>query len=160
VSLLATSREDLRIAGEYVYRVAPLSVPTDDDEDFDVILAQSSVQLFLARMSAAHSSSLADRNDLIEVGAICRRLDGIPLAIEFAAARATTLGIKQVAARLDDRFGLLTSGRRTALPRHQTLHAALDWSYDLLTEAERRLLRRSAIFPAGFTAGAVSAVLD
>jgi predicted ATPase/DNA-binding winged helix-turn-helix (wHTH) protein len=159
-SLLATSREDLRIAGEYVYRVAPLSVPTDEDEDVDVIMAQSSVQLFLARTSAPRSPSLTNRDDLIEVGAICRRLDGIPLAIEFAAARANTLGVKQVAARLDDRFGLLTSGRRTALPRHQTLHAALDWSYDLLTEAERRLLRRSAIFPAGFTAEAAAAVLD
>jgi predicted ATPase/DNA-binding winged helix-turn-helix (wHTH) protein len=159
VSLLATSREDLRIEAEYVYRVSPLSVPTDQDEDPDVILAQSSVQLFLAKMAAARSSFLPDRDALIDVGVICRRLDGIPLAIEFAAARAATLGVKQVAARLDDRFGLLTSGRRTAVPRHQTRHAALEWSYDLLPESERRLLRRTAVFPSGFTSEAAAAVL-
>jgi predicted ATPase len=158
VSVLATSRENLRIVGEYVYRVGPLSVPTEQDLEPDVILAQSAVQLFIARINAAQAAFSPDPADLIQVAAVCRQLDGIPLAIEFAAARAATLGLAQVAARLDDRFGLLTAGRRTALPRHQTLRATLDWSYELLSEGERRLLRRSAIFPAGFTLEAAAAL--
>jgi predicted ATPase/DNA-binding winged helix-turn-helix (wHTH) protein len=158
VSVLATSRENLRIVGEYVYRVGPLSVPTEQDLEPDVILAQSAVQLFIARVKAAQAAFSPDPANLLQVAAVCRRLDGIPLAIEFAAARAATLGVAQVAARLDDRFGLLTAGRRTALPRQQTLRATLDWSYELLPEWERRLLRRSAIFPAGFTLEAASAV--
>jgi non-specific serine/threonine protein kinase len=151
VSVLATSRENLRIVGEYVYRVGPLSVPTEEDVEPDVILAQSAVQLFIARLNSAEAAFSPDPANLLQVAAVCRRLDGIPLAIEFAAARAASLGLAQVAARLDDRFGLLTAGRRTALPRQQTLRATLDWSYELLSEWERRLLRRSAIFPAGFT---------
>jgi predicted ATPase/DNA-binding winged helix-turn-helix (wHTH) protein len=158
VSVLATSRENLRIVGEYVYRVGPLSVPTDQDQEPDVILAQSAVQLFVARINATQAAFSPDPANLLQVAAICRQLDGIPLAIEFAAARAATLGIAQVAARLDDRFGLLTGGRRTALPRHQTLRATLDWSYELLSERERRLLCRSAIFPAGFTLEAAAAI--
>jgi predicted ATPase/DNA-binding winged helix-turn-helix (wHTH) protein len=158
VSVLATSRENLRIVGEYVYRVGPLSVPTDEDLEPDAILAQSAVQLFIARLNAAQAAFSPDPANLIQVAAVCRRLDGIPLAIEFAAARAATLGLGQVAARLDDRFGFLTAGRRTALPRQQTLRATLDWSYELLSEWERRLLRRSAIFPAGFTLEAASAL--
>jgi predicted ATPase/DNA-binding winged helix-turn-helix (wHTH) protein len=158
VSVLATSRENLRIVGEYVYRVGPLSVPTEEDVEPDVILAQSAVQLFIARLNSAEAAFSPDPANLLQVAAVCRRLDGIPLAIEFAAARAASLGLAQVAARLDDRFGLLTAGRRTALPRQQTLRATLDWSYELLSEWERRLLRRSAIFPAGFTLDAASAV--
>jgi predicted ATPase len=93
------------------------------------------------------------------IAAICRDLDGIPLAIEFAAARAATLGIQPVADGLRDRFALLSSGRRTALPRHQTLRAVLDWSYEPLPESERLLLRRLAVFPAGFTLEAAVAVM-
>jgi predicted ATPase/DNA-binding winged helix-turn-helix (wHTH) protein len=158
VSVLATSRENLRIVGECVYRVGPLSIPTEQDQEPDVILAQSSVQLFIARINATQDAFSPDPANLLQVAAICRQLDGIPLAIEFAAARAATLGLAQVAARLDDRFGLLTAGRRTALPRHQTLKATLDWSYGLLSERERRLLCRSAIFPAGFTLEAAVAI--
>ena len=158
VSILATSRENLRIVGEYVYRVGPLSLPNEQDREPDVILAQSAVQLFIARTSAAQAAFSPDSANLLQVAAVCRRLDGIPLAIEFAAARAATLGVAQVAARLDDRFGFLTAGRRTALPRQQTLRATLDWSYELLSEWEQRLLCRSAIFPAGFTLEAASAV--
>jgi predicted ATPase/DNA-binding winged helix-turn-helix (wHTH) protein len=158
VSVLATSRENLRIVGEYVYRVGPLSVPTEDDREPDVILAQSAVQLFIARINTAQAAFSPDPVNLIQVAAVCRQLDGIPLAIEFAAARAATLGLAQVVARLDDRFGLLTAGGRTALPRHQTLRATLDWSYELLSEGERRLLCRVAIFPAGFTLEAAAAV--
>jgi predicted ATPase/DNA-binding winged helix-turn-helix (wHTH) protein len=160
VSVLGTSRENLRIEGEYVYRVAPLSVPSAEDQEPDVILAQSAVQLFVNRMSASRPAFLPDPGELLEIAAICRQLDGIPLAIEFAAARASSLGLKQVAARLGDRFGLLTAGRRTALPRHQTLYATLDWSYELLPDEERRLLRRVAIFPAGFTVAAATAVVS
>jgi predicted ATPase/DNA-binding winged helix-turn-helix (wHTH) protein len=158
VSVLATSRENLRVVGEYVYRVGPLSVPTEHDLEPDVILAQSAVQLFITRINATQAAFLPDPANLLRIAAVCRQLDGIPLAIEFAAARASTLGLAQVAARLDDRFGLLTAGRRTALPRHQTLRATLDWSYDLLSEWERRLLRRSAIFPAGFALEAAVAI--
>ena len=159
VSVLATSRENLRIVDEYVYRVGPLSIPTEQDLEPDVILAQSAVQLFMARINAAQAAFSPDSANLLQVAAVCRRLDGIPLAIEFAAARAATLGLAQVAARLDDRFGLLTAGRRTALPRQQTLRATLDWSYDLLSEWERRLLCCLAIFPGGFTLEAASAVV-
>jgi predicted ATPase len=113
----------------------------------------------MARINAAQAAFSPDPANLLQVAAVCRRLDGIPLAIEFAAARAATLGLAQVAARLDDRFGLLTAGRRTALPRQQTLRATLDWSYDLLSEWERRLLCCLAIFPAGFTLEAASAVV-
>src|SRR6267378_4479470 len=92
------------------------------------------------------------------IAAICRRLDGIPLAIDFAATRVASLGLHQVAAGLDDRLQMLTSGRRTALPRHQTLRATLDWSYDLLPEPERLVMRRLAIFAGDFTAEAASLV--
>ncbi len=94
------------------------------------------------------------------IAAICRHLDGIPLAIEFAAARAATLGVEQVATGLRDRFALLTSGRRTALPRHRTLRATLDWSYQLLTVPERELLQRLAIFAGPFALDAACAVAD
>jgi predicted ATPase len=102
---------------------------------------------------------LPTNENLPAIIAVCRRLDGIPLAMEFAAARAATLGVREVAARLDDRFRLLTDGRRTALPRHQTLRATLDWSYELLPRLEQRLLRRLAIFPSGFTLEAASAIM-
>jgi predicted ATPase/DNA-binding winged helix-turn-helix (wHTH) protein len=155
-SVLATSREGLRIEGEYVYRVPPLDVPPHAAEASGNAREYSAVQLFLARMNAVNLGDAPERDSLSLVAAICRRLDGIPLAIEFAAARSATLGIEEVAARLDDRFRLLTAGHRTALARHQTLRATLDWSYELLTEHERCLLRRLAIFVGGFTlAGAV-----
>jgi non-specific serine/threonine protein kinase len=158
LSILATSREILRIESEYVYRVGPLSVPTEQEQQPDAILAQSAVQLFMSRISMPWTSM--EPAKLLEVASVCRRLDGIPLAIEFAAARVVTLGLSQVAALLDDRFGLLTAGRRTALPRHQTLRATLDWSYNLLPEWERQLLCRVSIFPAGFTLAAATAVLN
>src|SRR5262249_36524629 len=110
------------------------------------------------RTTALRSDFVARGDDLSAIAAICRHLDGIPLAIEFAAALAATLGPRQVAARLGDRFALLTSGRRTALPRHQTLRATLDWSYELLPDRERALLRHLGAFPAGFTLAAAAAV--
>jgi len=158
-TVLATSREVLRIEGEYVYRVPPLDVPPQHQDDSSNVLTHSAVQLFIARMMASDTDFSAHPQNLSTITAICRRLDGIPLAIEFAAACAATLGLQHVAARLDDRFRLLTAGRRTALPRHRTLRATLDWSYELLPESERCLLRRLAIFAAGFTLEAATAVM-
>jgi predicted ATPase/DNA-binding winged helix-turn-helix (wHTH) protein len=158
-TVLATSREVLRIDGEYVYRVPPLAVPPEDQMEPEVILQHDAVELFIARTrTQAPDISLHGKN-LPAIASICRHLDGIPLAIEFAAARAATLGIQQVATRLDDRFRLLTSGRRTALPRHRTLRAMLDWSYELLPDVERLLLRRLAVFPGGFTLDAAIAIV-
>ena len=157
--VLATSREVLRIEGEHVYRVPALAVPPEDREESHAVLAHSAVQLLMARTRALRSDLSPQGEDLPTIAAICRRLDGIPLAIEFAAARAAALGFQEIAARLDDRFRLLTVGRRTALPRHQTLRATLDWSYELLPEPERCLLRRLAVFPAGFTLEAATAVM-
>jgi predicted ATPase/DNA-binding winged helix-turn-helix (wHTH) protein len=158
-SILATSRESLRIECEHVYAVPPLDVPPRHQEEIGKVLGHSAVQLFVARTTAVRSDFSPQEENLPAIVAICRRLDGIPLAIEFAAARAATLGLDQVASRLDDRFRLLTAGRRTALPRHQTLRATLDWSYEFLPELERCLLRHIAIFPAGFTLEAAIAVM-
>jgi len=159
-SIVATSREVLRIEGEHVFRVPPLDVPPQHEEDSGSILAHSAVQLFIARTRALDSAFVPHGESLPSIAAICRRLDGIPLAIEFAAARAATLGAELVLSRLDERFGLLTGGRRTAIPRHQTLRATLDWSYDLLSGPEQCLLRRLGIFAAGFTLEAANAVMS
>jgi predicted ATPase/DNA-binding winged helix-turn-helix (wHTH) protein len=159
-TVLATSREVLRIDGEYVYRVPPLDLPPEGPAEPDDILGASAVELFIARIRALDGSFSSRGENLASIAAICRQLDGIPLAIEFAASRAATLGLSEVAARLGDRFRFLTGGRRTALPRHQTLRATLDWSYELLTEPERLLLRRLAIFSAGFTLEATTALAD
>jgi len=157
-TILATSREVLRVRGEHVYRVPPLEIPPFGQDDPDSILGHSAVELFLARASALGSVSESSGEDLATIAAICRRLDGIPLAIEFAAAHAATMGIRPVAASLWNRFALLTSGRRTAAFRHRTLRAALDWSYNLLSAPEQSLLRRLAVYPAGFTLDAAVAV--
>jgi non-specific serine/threonine protein kinase len=157
-TILATSREALRVAGEYVYGVSPLEVPPPDQRDD--LLEHSAVQLFIARARASQSDFSAQTENLYQIAAICRRLDGIPLAIEFAASRAGILGVSRVAASLESRFCLTTFGRRTAVPRHRTLRAVLDWSYELLPDAERRLLRYLAVFPAGFTLEAASAVMS
>jgi predicted ATPase/DNA-binding winged helix-turn-helix (wHTH) protein len=160
VTLLTTSREVLRIEGEYVYRVVPLEVPTPGMMDVDKILSHSAVKLFITRMQALDTDFMPSEDALGAIAGICRQLDGIPLAIEFAAARAAALGIEQVAASLCDRFALLTNGRRTAAPRHRTLRATLDWSYNLLSEAEQRLLRHLAVFPAGCTLHAAAFIVD
>src|SRR5712675_1230746 len=156
-TILATSREILKIEGEYVYRVPPLDVPPQDEEPGD-IPGHSAVQLFIATTRALQSDFLPNGENLPAIAAICRRLDGIPLAIDLAAARVAALGLQQVAAGLDNHLGLLTGGRRTALPRHQTLRATLDWSYELLPEPERLVMRRLAVFAGDFTAEAASLV--
>jgi predicted ATPase/DNA-binding winged helix-turn-helix (wHTH) protein len=158
-TILATSREVLRIDGEYVYRVPPLDVPGQGgDKDHD-ILERSAVQLLIARTKALNTDFSPHGENLALVAAISRQLDGIPLAIEFAAARIATLGLQQVAARLHDRFNLLTRGLRTALPRHQTLLATLDWSYELLSATEARVLRHLAVFNGDFSLNAATAVM-
>jgi predicted ATPase/DNA-binding winged helix-turn-helix (wHTH) protein len=157
-TVLTTSREILRVDGEYVYRVPPLDVPDSDQHDPDILLGHSAVALFVERMGALSSSFAPGADHLSLAASICRQLDGIPLAIEFAVARAATLGISQVATGLQDRFGLLTKGRRTALPRHQTLRATLDWSYDLLPPAEQIILQRLAVFRGSLTLAAAMAV--
>ena len=155
--ILATSRELLKAEGEWVYPVSPLAVPTADVEQGD-FFEYGAIRLFLERARAADPRFAPDRPLVELIAAICRRLDGIPLAIELAAARASALGVEGLAARLDDRFHLLTGGRRTALPRHQTLRATLDWSYELLTEPERVILRRLAVFAGTFDLQATIAV--
>lgn len=157
-TVLATSREVLRIEGEFVYRVTALDVPAQHMDATDEVLEHGAVQLFVARTRSLRADFRPQGDSLPVIATICRRLDGIPLAIEFAAARAATLGVQQVARRLDDRFALLTGGRRTALPRHQTLRATLDWSYELLSEREQHLLRHLAVFPGGFTIEAAAAI--
>ena len=135
----------------------PLDVPPQGHRGVDDISAHGAVELFIARMGDLPENR-RHRSDLLNIGELCRRLDGTPLAIELAASRAATLGPEEVLARLDNRLALLTGGRRTALPRHQTLSATLDWSYQLLPEWEQRLLRSVAIFPARFTLEAAVAI--
>jgi predicted ATPase/DNA-binding winged helix-turn-helix (wHTH) protein len=158
VRVLATSREPLRAEGECLYRVPPLAVPAADGADLEEVLRHGAVRLFVARAHSADPHFSAGGPTAAAAAAICRRLDGIPLAIELAAARGVALGVEELAARLDDRFRLLTGGRRTALPRHQTLQATLDWSYELLPEIERVVLRRLAVFAGSFSLAAASAV--
>jgi predicted ATPase/DNA-binding winged helix-turn-helix (wHTH) protein len=159
-TVLATSREALRIEGECVYRVPPLDIPGQDEDRDPDILGRSAVQLLIARTKALNADFSTRQEDLQLMAAISRQLDGIPLAIEFAAARVATLGLQQVAARLQDRFNLLTRGLRTALPRQQTLLATLDWSYELLSETEARVLRHLGVFNGGFSLDAAAAVMD
>ena len=157
-AVLATSREIMRIQGESAYRVPALDVPAPGQEVAHSIHGYSAVELFVTRARALDSGFSPRPEDLPSIAEICRHLDGIPLAIEFAAARAALVGTEQVAAGLRDRFALLTSGRRTAIPRHRTLRATLDWSYQLLSPEEQRLLRHLSVFPAGFTFEAAQAV--
>jgi predicted ATPase/DNA-binding winged helix-turn-helix (wHTH) protein len=159
VTILATSREVFRITGESAYRVLPLEVPAIGREESEHILRQSAVELFIARTNALDPDFSPHAANLPTIATICRHLDGIPLAIEFAAGHAATLGPEHVADGLRDRIALLTSARRTTIARHRTLRATLDWSYDLLTESEQRLLRHLAVFSGGFTLPAAAAVV-
>src|SRR5204863_6632511 len=125
----------------------------------EAVLQFPAAQLFVERAAAVRSGfRLRDREEALAVARICRRLDGIPLALELAAARVTVLDVAQIAARLDDRFRLLAGGSRAAIPRHQTLRALIDWSYDGLPEAEAALLRRLSVFAGGWTLEAAEAV--
>ena len=160
VHILATSREALQVEGEHIYRLDPLASPPDDlDLTAAVARTFSAPQLFVER--AAASGARLEFNDAeaaIVVG-ICRRLDGVALAIELAARRVGAYGLQQTAALLDQRLTLLLLGSRTAPPRQKTLHATLDWSYGLLSELERIVLRRLAVFVGHFTLDAALAVV-
>jgi len=159
LTILATSREPLGITGEVVRRVPPLSVPEVTlAPSAEAVAAFEAVQLFVDRAVAAEPRfALTDANAAAVV-AICRRLEGIPLAMELAAARLQALTVEQLRDRLEDRFRLLTGGSRTALPRQQTLRATVDWSHDLLTEPEQILLRRLSVFAGGFSLDAAEQV--
>ena len=148
--ILATSREPLRTRDEKCYWVTPLETPEAGASAHEIANC-ASVRMFLAQMSALDTAIEPDRNSLEMVATICRRLDGVPLALELAAARAAIFGIRKLIAELDDRFQSLTGGRRTAPPRQQSLEAMLDWSYQLLNTNERRVLHRFAVFPARFS---------
>jgi predicted ATPase/DNA-binding winged helix-turn-helix (wHTH) protein len=150
VRILATSREPLRAEGECLYRVQPLDIPEATVQDTNELLYHSAVRLFVSLAARSGFRVQNDTPTLQIVGSICRHLDGIPLAIELAAARVATLGIDTLNTRLNDRFELLKNGRRTALLRHQTLRAALNWSFELLSETERVVLRRLSVFVGGF----------
>jgi len=157
-SVLATSVEPLRIDGEYIFRVPPLDTQASLSANPADLATLSAVQLFIARARALRADFDPEVGALQTIATICRHLDGLPLAIEFAAANSATLGVDVILSRLDDRFGLLTGGRRTAQPRHRSLRAVLDWSYDLLSAEEKRLLRVASIFPGGFTLEAARSV--
>ena len=161
ISMLATSREALQIAGEQVFHLRPLDCPPEQPGQTAVeVLSYSAAQLFVERVGArANEFSLSD-NDASIVAEICRKLDGIALAIELAAGRAAIFGVRDTIARLDSRLDLLKFGRRTANPRHQTLRATLDWSHDQLSGGEQVVLRRLAIFVGHFTLEAVLAVAE
>jgi predicted ATPase/class 3 adenylate cyclase/DNA-binding CsgD family transcriptional regulator len=156
--LLVTSREPLGISGERVFRVPPLAVPPADLAAPGALAAFESVQLF-TQHAAMHARGFAlDDANAAAVASLCVRLDGIPLALELAAARLGSLSVPEISSRLDRRFQLLTRGSRTALPRHQTLRALIDWSYDLLNQQERLVLDRLSVFAGGWTLAAAEAV--
>jgi predicted ATPase/DNA-binding SARP family transcriptional activator len=146
--ILATSREPLGITGEALWLVEPLALPEGDASPGE-IAASPAVRLLRDRAGAVRKDLRVDAHTLSTMVRVCRALDGMPLAIELAAARLRTMTIDQLAKRLDDRFRLLTSGSRTALPRHKTLRAVVDWSWELLTDAERMVLRRLSVFSGG-----------
>ena len=159
LQILATSRERLNITGETIWFVPPLSLPdAQEEESFEALKQSEVVRLFVERASAVFPTFALSRQNAASVLQICRRLDGMPLAIELAAARVRALSVEQIAARLNDRFRLLSGGSRTVLPRHQGLWDLIDWSYKLLPVPERLLLRRLAVFSGGWTLEAAEAI--
>ena len=158
VRVLASSRDVLQVAGEEVYPVPTLSVPAPEGSDAQRLAAHEAVRLFVDRARAVQPGFRLEAANAHVVAAICRALDGIPLALELAAARTRALSVEAIAARLADRFRLLVSGDQTVLPRQRTLRALIDWSHDLLSERERVLFRRLAVFAGGCTLEAAEAV--
>jgi class 3 adenylate cyclase len=159
VHMVATSREPLAIQGEQVYRVPSLSTPDPKKkESVEALNVYEAVRLFIDRAVLAQPSFAVTNENAPAVAQICHRLDGIPLALELAAARVRAMPVETIASRLDDRFRLLTGGSRTALPRQQTLRATIDWSYGLLDEKEKTLLRRLSVFAGGWTLEAAEKV--
>ncbi len=157
MTILATSREPLGIEGEYLYRVPSLFVPPAS-ADPDRVLACDAVRLFADRAQQQRSDFVIDPHNASAAGRLCRRLDGIPLAIELAAARLRTLSLDEIDDRLDQRFRLLTGGHRITSPRQQTLQALIDWSYELLNPEEQEMLERLSVFAGGFDLDSAEAV--
>ena len=158
VRLLASSRDALRIAGEAVFQVTPLPPPGQAEHSVESLLANDAVRLFVDRATAVQPAFRLTGKAAAAVAEICRRLDGIPLALELAAARTRAMPIDVIAARLQDRFKLLVTTDRTVLPRQQTLRALIDWSYDLLPPPEQRLFQRLSVFAGGWTLQAAESV--
>src|SRR6202022_2408342 len=159
VRVIATSREPLSVPGEHVVPVPPLSLPpAQSAEPLTQLRQNEAVLLFTERAGAASGEFELTASNPAAVVALCRRLDGLPLAIELAAVRTRVLTPEQILDRLTDRFGLLTGGSRAALPRHQTLRTTIDWSHDLLDARERTLLRRLCVFAGRFTLEDVESV--
>ncbi len=160
--LIVTSRESLNIAAEQVYRLPPLTTPEMNESEYlaehNATAPSESVQLFIARAQAVMPQRIWSQQDIQGIENICRRLEGIPLAIELTAARLNILSIQQISERLSHLLTFLTAGRRTAAPRQQTLKATIDWSYSLLNEREQQLLQRLSVFARSFTLDAVEAV--
>lgn len=152
VRLLASSREGLRVAGETIYRVPSLSLPDPELPQTPESLVQfESVRLFVERAASVQTAFALTEHNAHALASVCHRLDGIPLAIELASARVGSMTVEELDERLDERFALLTGGSRTALPRQQTLRSLIDWSYDLLSGAEKALFCRLAVFSGGWT---------
>jgi len=159
LTILVTSREALRVSGEVSYRVPSLELPRLDQElGIDILAETESLRLFTERAALLSKGFAVSEHNALTIAHICQRLGGIPLAIELAAARVNMLTIDQILNRLDDRFNLLTGGLRSALPRHRTLLATIEWSYDLLSEKERLLFQRLAVFTGGWTLEAAETV--
>src|SRR5688572_11215201 len=158
LKIIASSREALGIPGEAVFRVPSLKLP-DQSSSAESLMECEAARLFIERATKAEPRFQLTDHNAFSIAQICRRLDGIPLAIELAAARVKLLTPEQIAERLDDRFKLLTGGSRTALPRQQTLRALIDWSYQSLNETEQRALRRLAVFSGGWTFEAAEAIV-
>jgi predicted ATPase len=152
VKILCTSREALRLTGECIWHVPILSLPEQKHESLtDLLMQYEGIRLFVERASTVKADFVLDQRNTYAVVQICQHLDGIPLAIELAAARVKSMDVGRIASRLNDRFQLLAAENRTSPPRHQTLRAAIDWSYDLLTDAERKLFCRLSVFSGGWT---------
>lgn len=157
--ILVTSRERLGMAGELTYRVPSLSVPDPKRDTTPEVLSEyESARLFIERARLQRPDFAVTAQNAAALASVCQRLDGIPLAIELAAPRVRSMSVEEVNQRLDQRFGLLTEGSRTALPRQRTLRAMIDWSYDLLSDAERAILRRVSVFSGGWTLAAAEQV--
>ena len=159
VHILATSREPLRVEGEHVFRLGPLESPRASESSLRPRRCGFRPSSCSAIEQRSHDGFELRDEDATLVGEICRKLDGIPLAIELAAARVELLGLRELSGRLEEGLQVLKGGRRTALPHHRTMRATLDWSYGLLSPPEQTVLSRLAIFAGGFTLPAAAAVV-
>ena len=160
VRVIATSREPLAIPGEHLMPLSPLELPSAPSDPLDQLRQNEAVMLFIERAVAARGEFELSPTNQAAVVELCRRLDGLPLAIELAAVRTRALGVAQIVERLTDRFALLTGGTRAALPRHQTLETTIEWSHDLLNPSERAIFRRLCVFAGRFTLADVEAVVS